>query len=694
MKRFVVVSAAFCAAMMLGACAMFCCPQGNAEKFAVNNIYDSHMVLQRQKPIQIVGTAEAGKRVKVAIGENSVVAKADKQGVWKAVLPAMEAGGPYSVTISGAEGIEPIVLKDVLVGEVWFCSGQSNMQMPVVGGRFWCSMNGPEEAAAANFPQIRIFQVANVVSPGIEKDAITSRTSWEVCTPETIGKFSACGFYFGRQLYKELGVPIGLINSSWGGTRIEPWISKAGFESANRTQELQAIQAAETTQADEMLKKQKVENDRKVVAWLENVKKVYAAEAANAKDWASCSCDLNGWKTTVIPAFAWDKIGAFWFRRTIELPAEWAGKDLQINLGGIDDLDETFFNGEKVGETKITEESYWNKKRIYTIPGKLVKAGKNTIAIRMLNVYGDGGFCDSASSLFISDGKARLPLAGEWFERCEFIADAKKVGVRPSVVDTGLKSCQYPATLYNAMVKPWIVFPMRGFIWYQGCSNTDNPANYMELHPLLIQDWRNKWNDQEMPFIFAQLAAFARHTPNKRLTEEQLRAGDPPTRAPYAELREVQTATLKVPGSGMGVAIDIGDHSDIHTANKQELGYRMAQEAKRLAYGYKGITAGPMFKAMKAEGNKIRIEYTNVGSGLEVRNGKLGSFAIAGKDGKFVWANAELDGNTVVVWAESVKEPVDVRYAWAGYPMDTNLYNKEGFPACPFRTDTPDYLLK
>ena len=255
-------------------------------------------------------------------------------------------------------------------------------------------------------------------------------------------------------------------------------------------------------------------------------------------------------------------------------------------------------------------------------------------------------------------------------------------------------SPQFPATLYNAMIAPWIVYPVRGAIWYQGESNAGGWVDYMTLFPLLIKDWRAKWNDPAMPFVFVQLAAFERHTPTKPLADDfwkKLQPSDPS----WAKLREVQTATLNLPNTGMAVAIDIGNHSDIHPNDKQTLAKRVAAEAERLAYGRKGVTAGPMYESMKIEGNKIRLGFTNVGKGLVAKGGKkLNCFAIAGKDGKFVWANARIEGASVLVWADSVKEPVAVRYAWSGYPGEPNFYNEEGFPACPFRTDMPDYLLK
>ncbi len=677
---------AVCCLLTLAGCATV--QEGDAEKFTVRNIYGSHMVLQQKKPIVIAGTAAPGKSVKVCIGGNSVNAVADKAGNWKAILPAMTAGGPYTVTVSGKVGADRIVFEDVLIGEVWFCSGQSNMAMPVAGHRFWCSKNGAQEAAAAKWPQIRLFQVRNTISAGIEKNEVVTSNGWQVCSPDTVGPFSACGYYFGRELFRELNVPVGLVNSSWGGTRIEAWISKAGFESLNR-KEVETINIAEKGDALKAIEKIKEDMRLAGVKWLKGFYKTYEKESRAAESWKKQNISTADWKK-VTPAESICSVpGVFWFRKEIDVPAELAGKSLKVVLGAIDDLDETFFNGVKIGAVSADVSGYWEKIRSYTVPGKLVKAGKNLIAVRLSNISGVGGF---TGKRFVQASNGRIfDISGNWLMKMEFAADMKKVGNRPDAIPANLSNKQFPATLYNAMVNAWTVYPMRGFIWYQGCANAGNAKDYMILHPLLISDWRTKWGDDSMPFIFAQLAAFERHTPAKPFSMEYLKTIQPNDRG-FSALREVQTATLAVPNTGMGVAIDIGDHSDIHPANKQTLACRMAKEAMRLAYGYCGVTSGPVFKSMKLENGRARISFAGTGSGLVVRGEKLNCFAVAGKDGKFVWADAVLDGNTVVVSSALVKEPVAVRYAWAAYPVDPNLYNKEGFPAVPFRTDVPDYI--
>ena len=688
-------------AFFLSACALFSSPD-LAEKFTVHKVFGDHMVLQRDVPIRIGGTAEPGKAVKVTIGENSAFAVADEHGKWRTDLPAMEAGGPYTVLVEGGPTAQPVRFDDVLIGEVWLCSGQSNMEMPVWSGRqFWNSLNGDREAARANNPKIRLFNTnqRRSVSPGIEREEIAG-PGWTLATPEAVKPFSALGYYFGRRLQQDLNVPIGLINSSWGGTPIESWISADGYRSAGRTRELEKIATAGLTRAEVEKKMQELwkKNARDFSAWEKRFYEYGAGETAQAALWKTPAYNDSGWTDCAIPAaFDSDVDGVMWFRRTMDIPAAWAGKDLQLFLGTIDDCDETYFNGVKVGSIGTETPEYWAKARKYTIPGKLVRVGRNVIAVRVSDMFGDGGLMGPANTVYLrlaSSPDGKISLADNWKSKLEFKVDLAKIGARPEPPSlTGGRDSHFPATLYNSMIAPWTVYPIRGVIWYQGESNSGRYKDYMILHPLLIKDWREKWNNPEMPFLFVQLAAFERHSP-KQPGPADFWVNRKPSDSNWPKLREVQTATLAIPNTGMAVAIDIGDPFDIHPADKQTLAYRMAREAERIAYGSKAVSAGPLYKSMKIRDGKVILSFDNVGSGLVANGGELASFAIAGKDGKFVWAQAKIDGDNVVVWSDSVKNPVAVRYAWSGYPGNANLYNKEGFPASPFRTDQPDYLLK
>lgn len=705
MRKLYLALLALAAVVMLGACGSISAPDKMAGTFTVHKVYGDHMVLQCDRPIRISGTAAPGESVKVTIGDNSAYATAGDDGEWTAELPAMKAGmQPYSVVVTGKEGTPGVSFEDVLIGEVWLASGQSNMEMPVYSGRqFWNSANGKAEVAAADHPGIRLYNTnqRRSVSPGVEQKEIAG-PGWVVCSPETVGPFSALGYYFARQLHKDLNVPVGVINSSWGGTPIQSWISEAGYRSADRAGELAKIESARTPSKEQEEKIAALKKKAKIAfdAWEKRFYAFDPAATAAAQAWKNPDFDDSGWQSEEMPSSpAADFDGIFWYRRTVTVPAEWAGKELTLSLGAIDDCDETFFNGEKVGATGTSTPNYWSVPRVYKIPGKLVKAGANTIAVRVADMYSNGGMAGPEPLFYLqlgNDKNDRIRLNGAWKYKVEFKIDTQKLGTRPTPPnDLSLTQNHpyFPATLYNSMIAPWTVYPIRGVIWYQGESNAGAYEEYMKLHPLLIQDWRNKWNNPEMPFLFIQLAAFERHSPSKPGPADFWKNRQP-SDSSWPKLREVQTATLAIPNTGMAVAIDVGNPFDIHPADKQTLGYRLGKEAERICYGSREISAGPLYERMTVEGNKVRLFFKNTGSGLVARDGAPTSFAIAGKDGNFVWADAKIDGNTVLVWSDKVKEPVEVRYAWAGYPGNANLYNKEGFPASPFRTAKPDYLLK
>lgn len=705
MRKLYLALLALAAVVMLGACGSISAPDKMAGTFTVHKVYGDHMVLQCDRPIRISGTAAPGESVKVTIGDNSAYATAGDDGEWTAELPAMKAGmQPYSVVVTGKEGTPGVSFEDVLIGEVWLASGQSNMEMPVYSGRqFWNSANGKAEVAAADHPGIRLFNTCQrrSVSPGVEQKEIAG-PGWVVCSPETVGPFSALGYYFARQLHKDLNVPVGVINSSWGGTPIQSWISEAGYRSANRTGELAKIESSRKPSKEQEAKIAALKKKAKIAfdAWEKRFYAFDPAATAAAQAWKNPGFDDSGWQSEEVPSSpAADFDGIFWYRRTVTIPAEWAGKELTLSLGAIDDCDETFFNGEKVGATGTSTPNYWSVPRVYKIPGKLVRAGANTIAVRVADMYSNGGMAGPEPLFYLqlgNDKNDRIRLNGAWKYKVEFKIDTQKLGTRPTPPnDLSLTQNHpyFPATLYNSMIAPWTVYPIRGVIWYQGESNAGAYEEYMKLHPLLIQDWRNKWNNPEMPFLFIQLAAFERHSPAKPGPADFWKNRQP-SDSSWPKLREVQTATLAIPNTGMAVAIDVGNPFDIHPADKQTLGYRLGKEAERICYGSKAISAGPLYERMTVEGNKVRLFFKNTGSGLVARDGAPTSFAIAGKDGNFVWADAKIDGDTVLVWSDKVKEPVEVRYAWAGYPGNANLYNKEGFPASPFRTAKPDYLLK
>ncbi|MBR0458747.1 MAG: hypothetical protein IJJ26_05890 [Victivallales bacterium] len=673
-------------------------------EFGLHKIFTDHMVFQRQKPIRISGTAVPGSLVRVEIGRKKAETNTFDNGEWEVILPAMMAGGPYRLVVQCSG--QQIVLDDILVGEVWMCSGQSNMQMPLDGGRdFWRVKNYEEEVRNANWPKIRIFQSARVKSPKGPVEEIKG-TGWQVCSPETVAKFSAAGYFFGRQLYQDLGIPIGLIDSSWGGTRIQPWISEDAYRDNQRVELEQIIDARKEKPTDNSKARQEFEKRNAIVnAWIRKFDNSNPAATQAAKDWKNNTYDDSQWGSAADLNRTFKEIvGVGWFRVIVHIPDEWAKKTLVLNLGRVDDIDQTYFNGTLVGSTGVSVPEYWNVNRRYTIPGKLVKAGRNVIAVRATDYYGEGGLIDmnKPATLALASAKpdeAVLPLQN-WKGRVEFAADLAVLGPRPNIDQTpmaGANSQQFPSTLYNSMIAPFTKMNIRGVIWYQGCSNAGQ-IDYYNLHKILIQDWRNKWNDPELPFITTQLSGFHKHTPKARPAEDLWTTLPPPGDGGYPLTREIQAEMLNLPNTGLAVTVDIGDQFDIHPNNKQAVGYRLAKEAERIAYRSIATSRGPMFDHIAVEGNKIRVFFAqdvyHTADGLRTNDGKKpGAFSIAGEKGVFVWADAEIDPatNTVVVSSPSVPEPRRVRYGWASYRGDANLINKAGFPAIPFRSDKPQY---
>ena len=656
-----------------------------AEYFALHKVYSDHMVLQRDREIRISGTAEPGGEVSIEFAGEKRTATAGADGVWRALFPAMKAGGPHSMTVSGKNAA--LKLEDILIGEVWVCSGQSNMAFTTRSAR-----NAEAElAGAANQPKLRLLSVNRRISAGkIAPDVETM--GWELCTPRSAAGFSAIGYFFGRDLARDLDIPVGMINSTWGGTPIESWISAAGYADAGLDDLADRAAGLPKTGYAEVLKTR----GKALVEWEKKFFGDHADAVRAAAGWAKDPLpEPEKWKTVTVPAnlssYGIDRNGVFWLRKTVNIPEELAGKDLDLSLSTIDDCDEVFFNGEKVGATGIDTPQYWSVLRHYPVPGRLVRAGANTVAVRVIDHAFDGGIGGNARNLYLGTGTTRIPLAGDdWKMRPEFLLE-KNFPVRPGApTDPAL---YHPASLYNAMIAGLQRFPVRGILWYQGEGNTGNAKLYARTFPALIESWRKEWNDPGQIFIFAQLSSLEANAPRHQPLPADFYEKLQPRESNWAALRESQSSVLRLPNTGMAVTTDVGDPVDIHPTDKQTVARRMRMEALRLAYGRRDlVSSGPQYAGMKVEGNRIRVSFTGTGSGLVARGGALRRFAVAGKDGVFRWAKAEIDGNTVVVSSPEVPEPVAVRYAWDNNPIDANLFNREGFPASGFRSDRPDYL--
>ena len=613
-------------------------------------IFGDNMVLQREKPIVIWGWASPKEKVTIQFNKQTKTAIAGKNGEWKLSLNAESAGGPYQLTIKGKN---TVTFNNILVGDVWVCSGQSNMEWSVND-----SQDAAKEVSQANYPTIRHFDIPNKVSSTPKNDI--TEGEWKICSPGTVGNFTAVGYYFARHLTNELNVPIGLINSTWGGTHVETWTSREGFESSD---EFKSMIASMPTLNLDSLAALKEQQQRKKVEALQG----RMEDARAAAQWKDPMFDDSSWKKMRVPDH-WERQslpdvdGVVWFRKTIMLNADQAAQQSNLELGMIDDSDETFVNGKKVGETK----NQWNAKRRYTIPPGILKDGKNVIAVRVEDYGWGGGMHGSKDDLKIQVGSTQIPLDGEWNFRVESL-----------MANSGVGPNSYPTLLYNAMINPIIPYSIKGAIWYQGESNADRAKQYEKAFPLMITDWRKHWGQGDFPFYFVQLASF---NSNNGTSEKG---------SAWAELREAQTATLSLPNTGMAVTTDIGDPLDIHPRNKQDVGKRLAAVALSKTYGKNTVSSGPTFKSFDVKENKIVVHFDNIGSGLMVKDkySYLKGFEIAGSDQKFKYAKAQIEGNDVVVYHDDIRQPVAIRFGWADDASDNNLFNKEGFPAVPFRTD-------
>ncbi len=597
------------------------------------SLVSNGMVLQRDIPVKIWGWANPGEKVTVSFKGKKIRSSADAMGNWSATLPATPAGGPYEILVN------EIRLQDVLFGDVWLCSGQSNMVLNMERVKEKYST----DIASANYPQIRNFFIPTAISKiDVKQDLPAS--SWLPVNPENVLLMGAVSYFFARDLYAKYQVPIGIINSSVGGTPIESWISEDGLKEfpayMKDTTHTSASPPAPRKSADRGL----------------------------SEKWASPAYLPKGWKRFAIPGF-WedqglrDLNGVVWFRREIEIPSSLAGMPAKLFMGRIVDADQVFVNGEQVGNV-----TYQYPPRRYTVKNGLLKAGKNLVVIRVTNTSGKGGFVpDKQYELIV--GNQTIDLQGDW----EY-----KVGeVFPPVTEKPAPSAYTPTALYNAMIAPFLPYSLKGFVWYQGESNVGKPGVYESLLPALANDWRTKFKQPELPFLYVQLPGFQ----DRNFL---------PSESNMAVLREGQLKSLNIPRSGMAVTLDLGEWNDIHPLTKKPIGERLALAARKIAYGENIVSSGPIYESNAIEGNRIRIRFRETGSGLAIKKtdeDELTYFAIAGKDKKFVWAKAIIERNTVVVWSDEVAEPMYVRYGWADNPDGANLINVEGLPASPFRTD-------
>jgi len=647
----------------IGIIMMSCNNPQPAVKIELSPLFTDHMVLQREMEIPVWGNADANGTVQVEFNGQKIKTVANDSGEWQAILKPEKAGGPYQMKTSG---VDTLVINDILIGEVWLASGQSNMEMPLAG---WGQiLNFEQEIANADYPNIRLFQVERTMD--IEPSKKVNSAGWKVCSPENIPDFSATAYFFGRKLHKDLNVPIGLVHSSWGGTIIETWMSEKSLiqfpefqNPLNKLNNIRAqIESLKSAESDENI----FETFEK--QWRVEIEAKDRGFNSDGPSWNKTDIDLTDWKKMNLPE-VWENEGLpgldgiVWFRKEVDLPTSWVGTEIKLHLSAVDDIDSTYFNGELIGSSDI-----WNTERVYSVPAELVKSGKNIVTVRVQDNQGAGGIWGEPDLLKLAFGKKTISLTGEW---------RYKIGLDWNELDTpGLRPNQpnYPTILSNSMIEPLVPFAIKGAIWYQGESNADRAMQYRKLFPALIRDWRKRWAQGDFPFIFAQLANYM-----ERKAE--------PADDSWAELREAQLMTLSVENTGMAVTIDIGDAEDIHPKNKQEVGRRLALNALKIVYQQEVNYSGPIYRGMKIEGDRIRMAFEHIADGLKTSDKKsLRGFAIAGQDKKFVWANAKIENEEIIVWHPKVKNPAAVRYSWEANP-EGNLINSAGLPASPFRTD-------
>lgn len=631
-------------------------------KVTLPAFFTDNMVIQQNSTLTLTGKSKPGKQVtaKASWDNQKFKTKSATDGSFKIEIPTPAAGGPHTLTISDGE---TLTLKNILAGEVWFCSGQSNMEMPVAG---WGKvMNYEQEVAEATYPSIRLLQVKKTTALTPMDDVEMNMGGWQECSSATVPEFSAIAYFYARELWKELNVPIGVIDCTWGGTPAEAWTSLGTLKQVTGFQ-------------NEAAKMESLgfDKERIVAAYRQEMKEwqeLFAAKDAGLNNgipqWTASLQTGNAWKTMELPGY-WENKGLdgmdgiVWFQREIDIPASWEGKEVTLHLGMIDDEDITYFNGKEIAR------GYgYATPRQYTVPSERVKAGKGIITVRVSDFGGEGGIHGEMKDMFAEVNGQKISLAGSWNYRI-----GMTLGELPPA-PMSLESSSYPSVLYNAMVNPFIQFPIKGVIWYQGEANVGREKQYTQLFQALIGDWRKQWK-ADFPFYFVQLANFQK--PQEVQPDSQ-----------WAALREAQAEALHVDHTGMVVAIDLGVAHDIHPKNKQEVAKRFATLSLADTY-QRGEYQSPAYQTHRVSGNRLTLTFNTE---IHARDKAIKGFIIAGPDGVFHPATATLTGKTsIVLESPEVAIPVAARYNWADCP-DGNIYGTvSNLPAIPFRTDKEEVI--
>jgi len=615
-------------------------------------IFGDHMVLQRDAPLTVWGWADPGELVRVSLKADHVKTRADGEGAWRVTLPEQRAGGPFDLHIWAGDG--SLVVGDVLIGEVWIASGQSNMEWPVRAAN-----DAEAEIAAADHPRIRLFSVKHAISFEPLDDV---EGSWQVCSPATVAPFSAVAYYFGRRLHTELDVPIGLINSSWGGTIIEAWTDRESmatvFDGGPRLARLDIASAREDSVT--VAARRRAEADITSLINIDVAARRMASFDLDDRDWPRMEIP-NQWEQAGLADFD----GLVWFRRSMDLPASWAGRELTLHLGPVDEIDITWFNGTRVGgmgDFASRDVQHWNEARHYPVPAAAVRGGRNVIAVLAIDTAGAGGLwgADPAQMyLEVTAGGDPLSVAGAW-----------RYQPGPRLVPVPTATPNRPTVLYNAMIHPLVTFGLRGAIWYQGESNVGEGGRYLDRMKALIGGWRGLWGMGEFPFYYVQIAPY--------------KYGADPHFLP--EIWEAQSDALGIGNTGMAVITDVGNVDNIHPTNKQDVGRRLALWALAQTYGRNvGGHSGPLFKRAQAVDGALRLYFKHADGLQSSDGGPLTWFEVAGDDNAFHAAKARIDGASILVSSPEVGSPKAARFAWHE-TAEPNLVNGQRLPASPFRT--------
>jgi sialate O-acetylesterase len=621
---------------------------GHAE-VRLANVFGEHMVLQRERPLRLWGEATPGQTLSIEFAGRKASTRVGADGRWHVQFAPLPAGGPHRLVVKGDR---TVVLNDVLIGDVWLLGGQSNMEWPLAN-----TDTGPQEVASPQNPQLRQLRVP--LRASVRPEAEIAPAPWVAAEPGKVGEFSAVGYHFAKQMQAVQGVPIGLIQTAWGGSMLETWVRRdVALQDPDLAPAVRALPADNAVFGVAAARRA----EARVAAWQPGL----PLQGADTSGWSAVGDIDANWPTLKAPGL-WesqglpDLDGVVWLRKRIELKPEQAAGAAELHLAKVDDCDETWVNGQRIGG-----QCGWELPRRYALPAGVLHAGSNWIAVRVTDNGGGGGFHGEAAEMRLDTAAGSVPLAGAWRARVEKIQPA-----------TGPVANDAPSLGHNGLIAPLHGLSVRGVLWYQGEENANRAAAYADGFKRLIQDWRGQFGDPNLPFFFVQLAAWWPLADNR------------PGAGAWAEMRESQAAALALPHTGMATAIDVGDAADIHPRNKRAVGQRLAAVAMHELGLRAAPAAGPRLVGHEAKGGEFQLRFGDTAGGLRTARGgePLRGFYLAGADRRWVPAEARFDGDRIVLRSAAVPAPVAARYAWVNNPSEANIIGGDGLPLPPLRTD-------